>query len=210
MGTQWPLGARLASFGPYRGAMAGLDYSAGCVNFRDVGEWVEVLVGHTRYLPRGRILRGGKLDAVTSVEAIGNPATVLNVRRGPDRRPAAWDCDWVHVPLPKVASMSDYDASHPTVRRWLQRVFAVLAMPETRYPVLIHCTSGKDRTGMVVAAILALLDVPHEVIADEFALSDGGVDRAAIVAFLIGMGPVNAHFASLDVPGFQRRALRGV
>ncbi len=37
----------------------GLDYSRGCVNFRDVGEFLE-LFGGIRTLPRCRILRGGK------------------------------------------------------------------------------------------------------------------------------------------------------
>lgn len=38
-------------------------------------------------------------------------------------------------------------------------------------PVLVHCMVGKDRTGLVVALALAAADVPHEVIADDYAMS---------------------------------------
>jgi protein tyrosine/serine phosphatase len=37
--------------------------------------------------------------------------------------------------------------------------------------VLVHCHAGKDRTGAVVALILALLGVPDEDIADDYALT---------------------------------------
>ena len=38
-------------------------------------------------------------------------------------------------------------------------------------PALVHCSAGKDRTGIVVALILAVLGVPDEVIAADYALS---------------------------------------
>jgi protein-tyrosine phosphatase len=36
---------------------------------------------------------------------------------------------------------------------------------------VVHCVSGKDRTGLVVALLLALLGVPDAVIAEDYALS---------------------------------------
>jgi protein-tyrosine phosphatase len=39
------------------------------------------------------------------------------------------------------------------------------------HPVVVHCTSGKDRTGVVVALVLSLLDVPDDQIADDYALT---------------------------------------
>jgi protein-tyrosine phosphatase len=38
-------------------------------------------------------------------------------------------------------------------------------------PALVHCTAGKDRTGVVVAFTLAAMGVPDEVIAADYALS---------------------------------------
>jgi protein-tyrosine phosphatase len=39
-------------------------------------------------------------------------------------------------------------------------------------PVVFHCASGKDRTGLLAALVLALLDVPVETIAADFALTE--------------------------------------
>lgn len=38
--------------------------------------------------------------------------------------------------------------------------------------MLIHCTQGKDRTGLIVALMLFLLDVPIEVISHDYTLSE--------------------------------------
>ncbi|KAI6353995.1 hypothetical protein MCOR25_008816 [Pyricularia grisea] len=42
-------------------------------------------------------------------------------------------------------------------------------------PVLIHCTQGKDRTGMVVILILMILGVPLAAIEHDYRLSDEGL-----------------------------------
>jgi protein-tyrosine phosphatase len=38
-------------------------------------------------------------------------------------------------------------------------------------PAVVHCTLGKDRTGLVVALMLDLLGVPHELIVQDYALT---------------------------------------
>jgi protein-tyrosine phosphatase len=38
-------------------------------------------------------------------------------------------------------------------------------------PVLVHCMVGKDRTGLVVALALGAAGVPHDTIADDYAMS---------------------------------------
>lgn len=53
----------------------------------------------------------------------------------------------------------------------LKAVFEVLADPDS-YPVLIHCTQGKDRTGLVVALILLLCDIDLEAIGQDYVLSE--------------------------------------
>jgi len=40
-------------------------------------------------------------------------------------------------------------------------------------PALIHCSAGKDRTGIVVALILAAMGVPDDVIAADYAFGGG-------------------------------------
>lgn len=44
-------------------------------------------------------------------------------------------------------------------------------------PVVFHCASGKDRTGLLAALVLALLDVPDEQIAADFALTELATER---------------------------------
>lgn len=41
-----------------------------------------------------------------------------------------------------------------------------------RLPLLVHCTAGKDRTGLVIAAILEVLGVDDEAIAADYELTD--------------------------------------
>nr|WP_261560559.1 tyrosine-protein phosphatase [Frankia tisae] len=49
---------------------------------------------------------------------------------------------------------------------------AVLALAAPgALPAIVHCSAGKDRTGMVVALVLDLAGVPAEVIAEDFALT---------------------------------------
>lgn len=46
-------------------------------------------------------------------------------------------------------------------------VLTLLASPDSQ-PALIHCTAGKDRTGMIVAFLQLLLDVPFETVQREY------------------------------------------
>jgi protein-tyrosine phosphatase len=48
---------------------------------------------------------------------------------------------------------------------------SVLALG-TGTPSLVHCTAGKDRTGIVIAMLLDLCRVPHETIIHDYSLTD--------------------------------------
>lgn len=56
------------------------------------------------------------------------------------------------------------------------RIFGHLAEPET-YPVVIHCTAGKDRTGVVIGMLMEILGAHDGDIAHEYALSNAEIDR---------------------------------
>jgi protein-tyrosine phosphatase len=47
---------------------------------------------------------------------------------------------------------------------------AILTDPDA-YPAMLHCSAGKDRTGILSALILGILGVPDETIVDDYALS---------------------------------------
>jgi protein-tyrosine phosphatase len=52
----------------------------------------------------------------------------------------------------------------------IAEIVGTLAAPRA-LPALVHCTAGKDRTGLVVALIQSWLDVPDDVVAADYALS---------------------------------------
>ncbi len=51
-------------------------------------------------------------------------------------------------------------------------------------PVLIHCTAGKDRTGIGAALILSALDVPRDTIMQDFMLTNDAVDLERMLPLL--------------------------
>ena len=50
-------------------------------------------------------------------------------------------------------------------------VFRLLAEPNT-HPVVLHCTAGKDRTGVIIALLLLSLGVPEETVLADYSLSN--------------------------------------
>jgi protein tyrosine/serine phosphatase len=59
----------------------------------------------------------------------------------------------------------------------LGAVLRMIAATPDGNATLVHCTAGKDRTGVVVALALALCGVPREAIAADYALSDNIYER---------------------------------
>jgi len=53
-------------------------------------------------------------------------------------------------------------------------------------PLIVHCTVGKDRTGLVIALVLLTLGIPREAIEYDYALTDAGIEsqRADMLADL--------------------------
>jgi protein-tyrosine phosphatase len=152
------------------------------VNYRDVGEvlglWLDVSP-----MPAGRLLRGGRFDEMTTASDLGSPGTILNLRRGPDSRHLA-GIERVHVAADD--GVENYDTRNRRVRAWLAKSLSVLANEKTCWPVYVHCTSGRDRTGVVIAAALLAIDVPREVVAEEYMLSEGA-DAVAIERAIDGI-----------------------
>lgn len=57
----------------------------------------------------------------------------------------------------------------------LRQALEVIASGDA--PQVFHCASGKDRTGLLAALVLALLGVEEDVIAADFALTELATDR---------------------------------
>lgn len=56
-------------------------------------------------------------------------------------------------------------------REEIKQAFEVLSNPAL-YPVLVHCTQGKDRTGLIILLVLALCGVSTEAIERDYRLSE--------------------------------------
>ena len=172
----------------------GLNYTDGCVNFRDVGEYLELITGKA-LIPQGRLLRGGSIDHVKTHGEIDHAATIINLRNGEDVH--TWDIDYLHFPM--ANKVEKYDTSQNEVRRWLNQIIRSLENPKLRLPVLVHCLSGKDRTGIVVAALLLIQGIDREVIIEEYLLSEGEVKKELIEQAMNGMMPLDVYFKGVDL-----------
>jgi protein-tyrosine phosphatase len=70
----------------------------------------------------------------------------------------------------RQASMKNYAATARALRPRVRELVQAIADGQT--PALIHCTAGKDRTGVLVALLLGALDVPEEIVVADYLRSD--------------------------------------
>ncbi|MEX1021627.1 MAG: tyrosine-protein phosphatase [Dehalococcoidia bacterium] len=167
-----------------------------CWNFRDIGGYA---AGDGRAVAWKRYYRSGALEDMHAAdrEALGalGVTTVVDLRRPEEVRdrgvhPAAELGSRYHhlPPLPDGAS-ANLDARHGrgiSGARYLgyleyaeapfRRIFEVLADPAS-YPLVVHCTAGKDRTGVVTAMALEVAGVDRPTIEADFVLTNRDTDR---------------------------------
>ena len=62
---------------------------------------------------------------------------------------------------------------------------------------IVHCSAGKDRTGIAVALILTALGVPRDVVIEDYALTNTAVD---LRQQLLGQGATGAGMAVTAAP----------
>jgi protein-tyrosine phosphatase len=63
--------------------------------------------------------------------------------------------------------LDSIDHCGPEIRDALEAFSAA-----SRYPILVHCTQGKDRTGLLIALLLFLMDIPIDAITYDYTLSE--------------------------------------
>lgn len=163
----------------------------GALNVRDLGGYSNVEGRQTRW---GRLLRSDALHAVTSDDLVTLGAlgivTVIDLRtqseiaytgRGAFDRSSITlietDLAPVHVVAPLSSTSMNETALHELYLRYLVsgsanfvRALGQLALPET-YPAIVSCFFGKDRTGVLIALVLACLGIEHDAIIYDYALS---------------------------------------
>jgi hypothetical protein len=167
----------------------------GCRNARDVGGYP---TADGRWVRSGALLRSDNLCRLTGrgreqLLATG-VRTIVDLRDADEHRidPPPYGANTAPgaVPLYLSRPLFDPDDQETLARlRWTRTLYgasycllldgfrrnaaaifgAVAEAPEGG--VLVHCHAGKDRTGVVVAVLLALAGVPKETIVADYALS---------------------------------------
>lgn len=121
-------------------------------------------------------------DAVVDDEALDGLHRLVRPTEDPGHVDFKQLC-WPYLNTPK------YYADN--LRLWPERFVRIVHDVATAPPggVLVHCSGGRDRTGLVVMLLLQLIGVPHEDIADDYEL---GV-RAANERFRVINHPVERY-----------------
>jgi len=163
----------------------------GCLNFRDLGGYA---AKQGRRVRRRAVFRSDALHHITRHDVaqlrelglgdiidLRSTAELRTEGRGPlVHEPVRFH----HVPLFDGEPQGDRGTSLSLGERYfllaelakgpIARVITILA--DTTAVAVYHCAAGKDRTGVVTALLLGLLEVDDETIAADYALTQQALD----------------------------------
>ena len=167
-----------------------LDFE-GCVNFRDLGGY---RTSDGRMVAWRRLFRADGLNKLTAADRgqlidLGLN-TVIDLRTLDEaEQRGSFPVDQVPVRyvglpltdvLPATEDLPDWKEAAYVATRYgamvsgggpvLTEAIQVLASTDS-LPAVMHCSAGKDRTGVLSALVLAFLGVPDETIIEDYALS---------------------------------------
>lgn len=152
----------------------------------------------------GRFTRSGVLfrseaffrlssDAIDRLFQSLNLATIIDLRSNQERQMQGFvenseGRKLLHLPLLDVSVDSDLDRDQPDYLTHVYRSILASEPPSLRealstianpdnWPLLFHCAAGKDRTGIVAILTLALANVPDDLIAADYALTEHALQR---------------------------------
>ena len=192
--------------------MSLLDGIAGALNFRDVGG----MPAGDRVTRSGVLFRSGNLARLTDegrdvLRGAGLRRVVdlrddEEVRFEPSRLDGL-DVETVRLPMfaGSAASFFDEDLSLDDLYRALidgasHRLVEVVRAVAQAQPVLVHCTVGKDRTGVGIALVLAAAGVEEDAIIADYALTESRLPAGRnerVLAFLRQRYPEGRHLEDL-------------
>lgn len=167
-------------------------------NFRDLGGYKSSETGKS--VRWGMLYRSAQIDSIPpcSRRELKNMGirTIIDLRSENERHNYPQlhsdEFDIIHVPIPTgnmegiLQDIREEKIKTDTIYRLVEKmnrelvrnyrkeykeIFTVL-LDRDRYPAVIHCTSGKGRTGIVSALLLAALGVNEDVIMSDYRLSN--------------------------------------
>ena len=171
----------------------------GCFNFRDIGGYLNQ---DGKKIKKGLYFRAGRQDRMSDKDLaklsdlnistqidLRKPDEVLDQGKGPLEAMGANYINIAVIPeggsdqLSKLVGDTGISGKRylgylefgPT--SWL-RLFGILSN-EDNLPVVLHCTAGKDRTGVSTAFLLSILGVSRDVIEADYLLTNLDTERQA-------------------------------
>lgn len=168
-------------------------------NLRDIGGYI---TANGRTVLAQRLYRGASLAYLTETElarfaALGvscvfDLRTADEIARAPDQLPDA--VRYWHLPMLQVGNRWLELGRMLLVPRHLDKLTTLIyirmldgqrdnlaqfyryLLDAARLPVMVHCSAGKDRTGVVVALLLLLLGVPENIVLADYSLTNDAYD----------------------------------
>jgi protein-tyrosine phosphatase len=171
----------------------------GCFNFRDIGGYP---TRDGREVAWGKYFRAGRQDRMTDEDLDG--VRKFGIRTQIDLRKPEEIVDQGRGPLPDMGAryhnipvipdggsdqlsrlVGDTGISGKRYLGYLEfgpeawiRMFDLFAQADS-HPIVIHCTAGKDRTGVSTAFLLTVLGVDRALIEADYKLTNRDVERQA-------------------------------
>lgn len=181
----------------------------GVTNVRDVGG-IPAAGGRIR---SGVLLRSGQLSGATTAGAAElrqRVRRIVDLRDGEEvaAEPSEIDGpDTTHLPLflGSVRSFFESDTSLDDLYLHLleessERLVAAIRVIAAGEPTLVHCTVGKDRTGVTVALALSAVGADREAVIADYAMTESQLPAQRsqrIVAYLQAQHPEAVHAVAL-------------
>ncbi|MCB0034116.1 MAG: tyrosine-protein phosphatase [Anaerolineales bacterium] len=172
----------------------------GGVNFRDIGGYQTADGRSTRWgklYRSGDLSRLTEADIAylqqLGVRLVCDLRTTAETIKYQNRLPHHPTLNYLHTPIYEREDAMSHLIATLILRRsqlekvWLEGIYIkrfvedgarsfgralTLIADERNYPAVIHCTAGKDRTGITIALLLSVLGVPEELIIADYTLSN--------------------------------------
>ncbi|MDR0428847.1 MAG: tyrosine-protein phosphatase [Tannerellaceae bacterium] len=170
-------------------------------NFRDLGGYASTDNGKSIHW--GKVFRSGKIGEISERDSTRLDGlkikTIIDLRTNEEvtASPIGYkNANIVHIPIPiknisdlvnrlaegrirkgdGILFMQDLYLQYVTENKEeFSKALSILE-DENNYPVIIHCTIGKDRIGFMTAMLLSILDIPEETIYQDYTSTNDYLD----------------------------------